>query len=551
MSTAKKPSSDSPLRPLSRRRLTAASFKMALHGETVLDSHGKDINLLYRDNRGINVIRVKRLELSEWVRIDNSPTFPYPIVIEDSLFNYPVVLIKVTFSRYVEIESSEFRDDFIIDGATFQEKISFSGGTFNNGVEVLRGSFLQGINISGGDFKKKFKINNGDFFSDINLKGGNYEEGFQITGCVVWGKLNVLGGDFGRSLSIHKGIFADGIFLKGGEFRNIRLVGAEILSRLIKIDMTINYDLYIASVVANELNLSQRLLPSGQIYLKNISVSELKVVDFFCLGKFIVLQPTIGPILRFDRSKNSITKDSGRSTLLFQDSDVGSITFLNTQFTRFSNIIVENSRLSELISTNTHFPISSEHLIYTDSKNQQDPFSLEALYYQLYTSMKNHGNRSQELKYHTEYLEWHRKAKLKELKRWYSKGKSLRWRIWNSDWYTPASLWLHKFSSGYGNNWVRSALMMLGVGLLWYIPYVLCLPDVDIGWSYFNPSDLWNSFVLFFGYFWSFLLPTHRVSFIPGFDPGSASLFFDFLGRVSVGFMLYQTIAAFRRFGKR
>lgn len=52
------------------------------------------------------------------------------------------------------------------------------------------------------------------------------------------------------------------------------------------------------------------------------------------------------------------------------------------------------------------------------------------------------------------------------------------------------------------------------------------------------------------GHFFSFLLPIHRNDLL-GVPVEGMALAVDFFSRVILGFMLYQVIAAFRRFGKR
>ena len=52
-------------------------------------------------------------------------------------------------------------------------------------------------------------------------------------------------------------------------------------------------------------------------------------------------------------------------------------------------------------------------------------------------------------------------------------------------------------------------------------------------------------------YYFEFINPTHRVDFIgrEAKEPLLAN-FIDLLGRLIIGFGIYQTIQAFRRFGK-
>lgn len=52
-----------------------------------------------------------------------------------------------------------------------------------------------------------------------------------------------------------------------------------------------------------------------------------------------------------------------------------------------------------------------------------------------------------------------------------------------------------------------------------------------------------------FGYFWQFLIPTHKFDYL-GVKQTDSPLFyvFDFFGRIAVGYGIYQFIQAFRKF---
>lgn len=117
--------------------------------------------------------------------------------------------------------------------------------------------------------------------------------------------------------------------------------------------------------------------------------------------------------------------------------------------------------------------------------------------------------------------------------------------IFKQDWYTPLSLWLHKSTSSYGTNWLRAFLCIIGVGAVTYFAYAVSLPEIKFGFRYFTNDNL--SFHI--RYFFEFLLPVHKMTLIDHTNPTGLSALFDILGRIFISFLIYQTIAAFRRFG--
>ncbi|MEQ9298693.1 MAG: hypothetical protein RIF33_09030 [Cyclobacteriaceae bacterium] len=557
MSTPATPTSpnDPPLRPLS-----ADAFINAMKGETVIDDNGEKV-CFYRPHEGL--VRITDVKVSGIVDVQFITGFNYDITFESILFTDDLVFSDGQFDHELSIKNCVLESDLIFNGVILLNGINILSGEFKGLLDFQKGQFgsiiideghyyndfqiMDGkyglIQIKGGSFGYFF-ICGGTFSNDIIIHGGRFES-FIVQGGDYYNDLTIGGKSAFDFINIHGGVFHKVLRVRTSEIKELWVLGEnnQYIEEL-EFSELVNYRVNIVKTSINKLHLSCTISS-----ISNFSVSRAKLFHVQYLGlinngqlEFRFCEPLVTA---------SIKRSNHNSRWLdIISSDLGKTTFLNFPFNAFQ-ITMNSSRLAEINTNTTYFPTSKNQQIYSDSNKSINAQTLQENYSQLILAMQKQGNRIQELKYYAEYLEWHRKSKLDQLRKHKSEGKSWWWRVWTADWYTPASLWLHKGSSSYGNNWVRAALIMLGAGLLWYVPYVLCLPGIDVGCAYVNLNDLWISFSLFFGYFWSFLLPTHKVSFIPGLEPGSASLFFDFLGRVSVGFMLYQTIAAFRRFGKR
>jgi len=51
-------------------------------------------------------------------------------------------------------------------------------------------------------------------------------------------------------------------------------------------------------------------------------------------------------------------------------------------------------------------------------------------------------------------------------------------------------------------------------------------------------------------YFFKFFIITHDLDFMKGFKPNFLSYLIDSIGRIFIGYGIYQTVQAFRKYGK-
>lgn len=114
-----------------------------------------------------------------------------------------------------------------------------------------------------------------------------------------------------------------------------------------------------------------------------------------------------------------------------------------------------------------------------------------------------------------------------------------------------AMLWLNRMSNEHGLNWWSGVKFTVITGLLFYVAYLfLGLKELPFQWGWVD----WDSFVKASGtaikFFIKFFIPTHDLDFMNEFRPNAAGFIIDFLGRIFVGYGIYQTIQAFRKFGK-
>jgi hypothetical protein len=103
-------------------------------------------------------------------------------------------------------------------------------------------------------------------------------------------------------------------------------------------------------------------------------------------------------------------------------------------------------------------------------------------------------------------------------------------------------LWFNRWSNNYGRSYLSGALFTLVFGWLFFYLSIL---GTSIFEFQINPAN-WN-FLEGLTYYAQFLLPTHNVNYI---EENASWVFyvFDFIGRIVVGYGIYQTIQAFRKY---
>jgi len=106
------------------------------------------------------------------------------------------------------------------------------------------------------------------------------------------------------------------------------------------------------------------------------------------------------------------------------------------------------------------------------------------------------------------------------------------------------NLWLNDWSSIYGTSYLRAFLFTILIGLLFFN---LSLISTDLFAFSFNPIE-WE-IAEGAKYFVQFLIPTHKFDYLGNkVDTGTAFYILDFVGRLLVGYGIYQFIQAFRKY---
>lgn len=217
-------------------------------------------------------------------------------------------------------------------------------------------------------------------------------------------------------------------------------------------------------------------------------------------------------------------------------SDLGKTSFINCQFDRFSRFYYYNSKMLEVFVSGTQFPdeIHIPDGSDVDTKNEQKRIA----YGQFKKIYDNRGDNVSA----SEFLALELNSYKADLER-----KNIKWgeRI---------NLYLNKFSSDYGNDWVRAVFVTTGATLFCFWIYCLLL-------GYGIGDDSEKAFELL-SFAPEFLNPLRKADFLKDnkgdylIVPESSGIkglarFWDYFSRIVIAYFVYQTIQAFRRFGKK
>ncbi|HEX4849381.1 MAG TPA: hypothetical protein VFV08_01180, partial [Puia sp.] len=86
--------------------------------------------------------------------------------------------------------------------------------------------------------------------------------------------------------------------------------------------------------------------------------------------------------------------------------------------------------------------------------------------------------------------------------------------------------------------------------LLFYIFYLFTLVRSPIEWGWRGWADFYQATNLVCKYFFRFFIVTHDLDFMGAYNPTALSYLVDTVGRIVIGYGIYQTIQAFRKYGK-
>lgn len=243
----------------------------------------------------------------------------------------------------------------------------------------------------------------------------------------------------------------------------------------------------------------------GNIYFKDLDIDTLYLMDYQNTG-----------VLTFSNIKTGYF-------LVIQNSISGKMNFLNSDINVFKEIVIAESNLDgadfnkypNKIRAKSKSPIARYGL----ENRKQRVSSLKNTYNQLKRIAKGKGDVDIASKFESRE---HRQLLL---------SKRLG--------FDSLLLFLNYISNNNGNSWIRGVFFTLGTSLLFFVIYLNTL-GVD-----FKMEDQYPNFILFMNSF-----PKLQLEQFSVWNNGWKTQLTIWLARIFISYGIYQTVAAFRKYGK-
>jgi hypothetical protein len=266
------------------------------------------------------------------------------------------------------------------------------------------------------------------------------------------------------------------------------------------------------------------------IYVANLEYRDLKVLR---LAKDYNLLSDAFKQLCHDKSISVSFPNFDLPMFRIYNSDLGKINFLSCDFAKMK-MVFHASKITEIFLSGTEMPIEIDGAV---GERQVGYAQLKKVYENRGDSVKSHEYLARELDAHMRSL--------------HPNNFIGRERTF-SDRLNYATLWLNNESNKFNSNWGLALYCLLGVGAAVFMCHNFSL-GYELANRPFNEKQM-NDFVEILALFPEFLLPIHKADYISEIvklPPTHWSRFWDFAGRIANGFLLYQLVQAFRKYGRK
>jgi uncharacterized protein YjbI with pentapeptide repeats len=520
---------------LAPRNISSSLFEQLIKGELKNDASYSNFYINLGDDYE------KRLA----VRIDNCEIESIFLCEE---FDYTLeVLISDSTVKGVNITKGNY------EGLTFENIImpkdkllNISGGKFKN--FYISGTIESHAQISKAQFDKCY-FGDVDFKKSITINSGKFEWAY-FSG-IKTKALFILGGEFNEFLLAGGAHSNDcdifGLYFSGGRFNKAHIYG---LSKINKI--------YVTSGFISSLTLESEGITEIAIQESSDEGKELKISSLYLnqLGKINLSVKDIDiKIINFNDSfinKDAVMRFSGMqigalnfnniinygqiafnkmvlvTRLGIQYSDLGKTTLINCDLGS-SNLSFESSKITDIFLAGTDMPLN------TVATTHQE---MRSAYSQIKKVYENRGDTISAGNFFA-----------KEINSYYNilSFKKEGWEKFN--------LTLNKYSTNHGQSWKRGLISLSSFSILTYIIYCLA---IGIKLDFHSGINGWHLFIKVSSYFFEYLNPVHKTDFVLnelGKNVGSDAIAFarmwEAISRIIIGYLLYQFVQAFRKYGKK
>lgn len=414
---------------------------------------------------------------------------------------------------------------------TINSKVRFEDN-HTSGLAFTKSKFTKDIHLWGGQTK------------NITFNDGVYEDDVYIKAVKASGILTIKGDEFKTDLLVE---YTDTTNNISGGCDQIYLHSCSFGNGLFLIGSREVAEPYAISTIS--INSTERL--KGELLFRNFKVNKLELsgVNANANIKLIHLNATIIKIDEFTNSSKvqffhvKATEDT-KSVFEIIHSNLGEFEFYSIPFVSFKKVFIRDSVVSDIITSNVKWFEKGQLNPAPDLPNVA-PERLwsnnREVFRQLKFAMGKQGDRVQALEFKSNEMSAFRD----ELKTHALSSKTAANKI---------ILWLGQ-SNNHGTNWIKPALLIVGFTILFYWLIVVSISNKLL----FSPAKTgsdWKTSWEEFKYYSSAIPKMLNPVFI--FDKtfkgvearNFTTSFWEFFHRITLAYLLFQLVSAFRKFVK-
>lgn len=514
-----------------KRFLHPAELKSIFEGRYTQDNADQPLRLFnYRITYDADVARETRLSGRYFLRklIFDQCDFEGRVTVKSREYSGPVHFVNCTFNATVEIDI----ENVTLDSNTFNSHCVIKSQTTKN-LEINDIDVKNILSISCDCPKLTMKGINQKIdttFSKVNvaIKGSElFAIDVKTSQCDV-----DMAGPSGRSVTIVNPLMTIANLKSRGANLSIDISGGRI-NGLALVDFSEN----LSSIVLKEkLSVGQMQLQLenfSNIDIDDCNIESLRLLGLNSSSGIVSITKTTFHALLFDKVVNEghillgeiRVKQSG--LVSFRSTNLGKADFINCDYSR-AVLEFENSKVTEAFLSHTEFPKTVK------IGDKYSHTQAQLAFGQLNTAFQKQGDNIRALEYSSREIEAHYNA--------------ITWRRFSE----KLNLFLNKWSNNFGRSWSRGIAFSFVSGLTFFTAFLLSTPQFNVGIPYVNWSLL-PAFLKFMNPL-RFIDAEAMFSNTPvstNIQLNSWSYFWDFTGRIIIAYGYYQTIQAFRRFGKK
>ncbi len=471
----------------------------------------------------------------------NSNTYILTLIFDECTFNEPVDIGVYENAGEVKFNNCTFNNTVKIQF----ENSSFSGTCIFNSDLNIHNSINSELEIFDYTVQGEFKISGLSqklYLYNINLGQKIKEQVIKISGEFREILIEKI---YGKTLKFSNNVIVNGEF----KITNIEvfelILGTFTLNTQMKIDNCKIANLQIEKVKGENKALEIMGSDIGKVELQmdrllktsiiESSFQSLKLFDANEEDSILNIEKTSIINLEFERvlNKGLITLRElnipMNGIVKFKSSNLGKADFIYCNFSK-ATLEFENSKITEAFFSETEFPKK----VLVDGKRNYGQAQLT--FGQLATAFQKQGDNIRALEYNSRELEAHYK----------------NIRLLSPAFFQKINLWLNAISNNFGRNWFRGTIFSFGIGILFFCfllvstkNYSWGFPEFDFNLipaylKFMNPLRFFELEALFNNTSQEGIIKLNGLSYLA-----------DFGGRIFIAYGYYQTIQAFRRFGRK